>query len=181
MSKTVTLLGISGSLRKQSYNNSLLVAAKELLPAHCKLIIADLSELPCYNQDLENPLPPSVERLKQQIKEANGVLLATPEYNYSMSGLMKNVLDWVSRPYGNNTWDGKPVALMGASMGLQGTSRAQYHMRQVFVALNIKTFNRPELMISAASDKFDGEGKLQDPKTRQKLQEFLTGFLQFLN
>lgn len=177
MKESVTLLGIAGSLRKQSYNRALLIASQELLPSYCKLVIAELSDLPIYNQDEESPLPSSVASLKQQIKEADGILISTPEYNYSMPGLLKNVLDWASRPYGQNSWDGKPVAMMGATVGLQGTSRAQYHLRQVFVALNVRVLNRPELMISTASEKFNQEGQLSDPKTRQKLQEFLTAFL----
>lgn len=173
----ITLLGITGSLRRQSYNRALLMAAKELLPSSCKLDIVDLGDLPLFNEDNENPLPPSVHKLKKQVQEARGILLATPEYNFSMPGVLKNGLDWVSRPSGQSAWDGKLIGMMGASQGQMGTSRAQYHLRQVFVALNMRTFNRPEFMLPSCGDKFDPSGKLIDPNARDKLSRFLKSFV----
>jgi chromate reductase len=134
MEKKVKILGFAGSLRKQSYNRGLLQAALEVAPStNCNLEIFDLEGIPLYNQDEENKLPKSVVQLKAKVRAADAILIATPEYNYSIPGVLKNALDWASRPYGDNAWDNKPVAIMGASPGMQGTSRSQYHLRQVFV------------------------------------------------
>ena len=112
-----------------------------------------------------------------KVRAADAILIATPEYNYSMPGVLKNALDWGSRPYGDNAWDNKPVAIMGASPAMQGTSRAQYHMRQVFVYLNMHPLNQPELMVGTASDKFDATGLLTDPKARKKIAELLVALV----
>lgn len=171
--RTIKILGIAGSLRKASYHRGLLRAAQEMAPKGCEIEIFDLDPIPLYNQDLETPLPLTVSTFKQKIRDSHAVLIATPEYNYSIPGVLKNALDWCSRPYGENAWNAKPVAMLGASPGLQGTSRAQYHLRQVFVALNMHPLNKPELMIALAQDKFDSNGSLIDPKARQKLAELL--------
>jgi chromate reductase, NAD(P)H dehydrogenase (quinone) len=177
MKKKVKILGFAGSLRKQSYNRGLLQAALEVAPPNCNLEIFDLKEIPLYNQDEETNLPQSVVRLKAKVRAADAILIATPEYNYSIPGVLKNALDWGSRPYGDNAWDNKSVAIMGASPGMQGTSRAQYHLRQVFVYLNMHPLNRPEVMIGSAQDRFDAKGSLSDPKTRQKIAELLTALM----
>ncbi|MBS3904008.1 MAG: NAD(P)H-dependent oxidoreductase [Simkania sp.] len=177
MEKQVKILGIAGSLRKQSYNRGLLQAAVELSPPNCILEIFDLASIPLYNQDDEAQLPKSVLLLKEKIRAANALLIATPEYNYSIPGVLKNTLDWGSRPYGDNAWNNKPVALMGASLAVQGTSRAQYHLRQVFVTLNMHPLNQPELMVGLAQNKFDDTGKLIDLKTREKITELLTALI----
>lgn len=177
----IKIIGISGSLRKNSYNTGLLQAALKVLPPNTHLEILSLGELPLYNQDLENPLPPAAAHFKAKIQSADALLIATPEYNYSFSGVLKNALDWGSRPYGNNSWDNKPVALMGATVGAQGTSRAQYHLRQVFVTLNMRPLNKPELMISSAQDKFDAEGNLTDPKIQQRIGELLNALITQVN
>lgn len=174
MEKKIRVVAFAGSLRKQSYNRGLLQAAIEVAPPNCNLEIFDLEGIPLYNQDKETPLPESVVRLKAAVRAADAVLIATPEYNYSIPGVLKNALDWGSRPYGDNAWDNKPVAIMGASAGMQGTSRAQYHLRQVFVYLNMHPLNKPEVMIGSAQDRFDAKGHLTDPKTRQKIAELLT-------
>lgn len=173
MEKKIKILGIAGSLRKQSYNRGLLQAAVEVAPSNCSLEIFDLEGIPLYNQDQEANLPPSVVNLKAKVRAADAILIATPEYNYSMPGVLKNALDWGSRPYGDNAWDNKPVALMGASPAVQGTSRSQYHLRQVFIYLNMHALNKPELMVGTAQDRFDSKGSLTDPKTRQKIAELL--------
>src|SRR3990167_9441513 len=162
MEKKIKILGIAGSLRKQSYNRGLLQAALETLPLNCSLEIFDLASIPLYNQDEETHLPQAVSLLKQKVRAADALLIATPEYNYSIPGVLKNALDWGSRPYGDNAWDNKPVAIMGASPGIQGTSRAQYHLRQVFVYLNMHPLNQPELMVGTAQDRFDAAGRLTD-------------------
>lgn len=174
MNKKIKILGIAGSLRKQSYNRSLLEVALEVLPPYCNLEIFDLQEIPLYNQDEEKNPPPIVVQLKEKVRSADAILIATPEHNYSMPAVLKNALDWGSRPYGNNAWDNKPVALMGATIGTLGTARAQYHLRQVFVTLNMHALNKPEVMISSAQDKFDAQGKLIHAATRQKIGELLT-------
>lgn len=177
MAKKIKILGICGSLRKQSYNRGLLQAAVETAPADCELKIFDLEGIPVYNQDLEANMPPAVAHLKEQVRAADAILIATPEYNYSIPGILKNALDWGSRPYGDSAWDDKPVAIMGASPAVQGTSRAQYHLRQVFVYLNMHQLNKPELMVALAQDKFDAQGKLTDPKVRQRVGELVTALV----
>lgn len=169
----VKILGIAGSLRKTSYHRGLLRAAQEVAPKNCEIESFDLDSIPLYNQDLETPLPLAVATLKEKVRGAHALLIATPEYNYSIPGVLKNALDWGSRPYGDNAWHGKPVAIMGASPALQGTSRAQYHLRQVFVTLNMYPLNKPELMIGLSQDKFDASGSLIDPKAREKLSELI--------
>src|SRR4030065_1292181 len=130
MNKPVNILGFAGSLRKNSYNKALLRAAMELLPTDAKLEIFDLEGIPPFNQDFETQMPEKVKEFKAKIKEADGTLIATPEYNYSIPGVLKNAIDWASRPHGDNAFDGKPVAIMGASVGMLGTDRAQYDLRR---------------------------------------------------
>ncbi len=179
MGKKIKILGLAGSLRKQSYNRGLLQTALEVAPADCSLEIFDLEGIPLYNQDEEAKLPQSVAHLKAKVCAADAILIATPEYNYSIPGVLKNALDWGSRPYGDNSWDNKPVAIMGASPAIQGTSRAQYHLRQVFVYLNMHPLNKPELMIGSAQDKFDANGRPIDPKIRQRITELLVALTAF--
>ena len=178
MKKKVKILGIAGSLRKKSYNKALLQTALEVAPADCQLEIFDLSKIPLYNQDEETRMPASVVDFKAKILAADAILIATPEYNYSIPGVLKNAIDWASRPYGDSAWNGKTVALMGASPAVQGTSRSQYHLRQVFVYLNMHALNQPELMIGQAMDRFDAEGRLTDAKSRQKVAELLSALIE---
>ena len=126
-----------------------------------------------FNQDLEANLPQSVAEFKKKIKDADAILVATPEFNYSIPGVLKNALDWGSRPYGDNSFDDKPAAIMGASIGMIATGRAQYHLRQMFVFLNVHAINRPEVMVGTAADKFDKDGKLTDQHSRDKIRECL--------
>ena len=169
----LTILGIAGSLRRGSYNRALLRAAQQLVPAHVALDLFDLADIPLFNQDEEGKPPPPVVELKARIRAADAVLFATPEYNYSIPGVLKNAIDWASRPSGDNAWSGKPVAVIGASVGRLGTARAQYHLRQVFVTLNMYALNQPEAMISNASELFDAEGNLTDEKTRDHVRRLL--------
>lgn len=177
MAAKIKILGICGSLRKNSYNLGLLKAALEVAPQDCQLELFSLQGIPPFNQDEEGKLPEAVALLKQKVHSSDALLIATPEYNYSFSGVLKNALDWGSRPYGDSCWDDKIVALMGASVSMQGTSRAQYHLRQVFVYLNMHPLNKPELMLGTCQDKFDAEGNLIDPKARQKLEELLQALI----
>ena len=172
------IIGISGSLRKDSYNSALLRAAQELLPEEMTLEIADISSVPLYNGDLEaSHFPESVLALREKIQKADGLLLAMPEYNYSMSGVLKNTIDWLSRPVNNSVvLSEKPLALMGASLGMMGTARALYHMRQTAVFLNMHLLNRPEVFISFANTKFDEHLKLTDAPTRDIIAQLLKSF-----
>jgi chromate reductase len=172
MSNPLTILGIAGSLRKNSYNRAALRAAQQLAPEGAKVEIFELEGIPTFNQDEQNP-PDKVKQLKAQIRAADAILLATPEYNYSIPGVLKNAIDWASRPYGDNAWQGKPVALMGASIGSLGTSRAQYHLRQVFVFLDMLPINKPEVMIGSAGQRFDQAGNLIDQDTRKLIRGLL--------
>ena len=169
----IRILGIPGSLREASYNKAALRAAQELLPDGATLEVFDLQGLPAFNEDDERALPARVVELKAGIREADAILIATPEYNYSVPGVLKNAIDWASRPYGDNAWDGKPVAIMGASPGPRGTARAQYHLRQTFVFLNMYPVNRPEVMISNAAQRFDAQGRLVDEGSRARIRQLL--------
>jgi chromate reductase, NAD(P)H dehydrogenase (quinone) len=173
MNNPFTILGIAGSLRKGSYNRAALRAAQQLAPQGVKVEIFDLDGIPGFNQDEERNPPVQVAELKARIRAADAILLVTPEYNYSVPGVLKNAIDWASRPYGESAWDGKPVALMGASVGFTGTARAQYHLRQSFVFLNMHPLNQPEVMIGSAQEKFDANGNLTDEKTRQVIKNLL--------
>ncbi|MFZ4632246.1 MAG: NADPH-dependent FMN reductase [Patescibacteria group bacterium] len=177
--KTIKILGISGSLRKESYNLSLLTAAAKLLPAEVELEIYSLDKLPMYNQDLEYTENPAVTELKTKLKESDAVLFSGPEYNYSIPGALKNAIDIASRPWGDNTWAGKPAAIMGATVGNLGTSRMQYHLRQVLVGLDMHLLNKPELMISTVQDKISPSGVLTDEHTQEKIAELLIALVEW--
>src|ERR1700720_4818425 len=155
MSRHVRILGIAGSLRRGSYNQAALRAAKLLVPENSEIDLFQLDGIPMFNEDDEKRPPSSVLELKKRIRSADAVLIVTPEYNYSIPGVLKNAIDWASRPLGDSAWEGKPVAVMGASGGPQGTSRAQYHLRQILVTLNLFTLNQPEVMIADAAGRFD--------------------------
>jgi chromate reductase len=172
---TIKILGIAGSLRKGSYNRAALKAAQGLVPAGATLEILDLPDLPGFNQDSEKSPPAAVTDMKARIRAADAILLATPEYNYSIPGVLKNAIDWASRPYGDSAWKGKPVAIMGASPGALGTARAQYDLRKCFVFLDMPVVNQPEVMISAAADKFDKDGNLTDAKAKELIGKVLVG------
>jgi chromate reductase, NAD(P)H dehydrogenase (quinone) len=148
-------------------------AATQLVPEDATLDVFELDGIPAFNQDEEQNPPPKVVDLKRRIREADAILIVTPEYNYSIPGVLKNAIDWASRPYGDSAWNEKPVALMGASIGTIGTARAQYHLRQVFVFLNMFPINQPEVMISNAGERFDAEGNLRDETTKKLIRQLL--------
>jgi chromate reductase len=177
MNSPLTILGIAGSLRKASFNRAALRAAQQLVPDGASLEIFDLEGIPPFNQDDEAHPPERVTLFKQRIRAADAILIVTPEYNYSIPGVLKNAIDWASRPYGDNSWDGKPVAMMGASVGPMGTSRAQYHLRQVFVFINMLPLNKPEVMIANASQRFDANGNLTDEETKIHIQKLLVALV----
>ncbi len=167
------ILGICGSLRKGSYNHSALLAAQKLAPAGVTIATFDIGDLPLFNQDLEATPPARVTELKAAIRAAEAVLIVTPEYNYSVPGVLKNAIDWASRPYGDSAWAGKPVAIMGASTGQFGTARAQYHLRQMSVFLDMYPLNQPEVMIANAAERFDKDGNLTDEPTKEFIRKQL--------
>jgi chromate reductase len=173
MEKKVSILGFAGSLRKGSYNKALLRAALEMVPSDAELKVFEIEGMPLFNQDLEGNPPQIVKDFKAQIRRADAVLIVTPEYNYSIPGVLKNAIDNASRPYGDNAFAGKPVAMMGASVGMLGTARAQYHLRQSCVFLDMHPLNQPEVMVPFAQDKMDQSGRVTDPKTREKIKELL--------
>jgi len=181
MEKTVNILGFAGSLRKGSYNKALLRAALELVPKGVKLEIFDLEGVPPFNQDLENRPPQKVKEFKAKIRAADAILIATPEANYTLPGALTNAMNWASRPYGDNAFDGKPVGVMGATIGTLGTSRAQYHLRQSFVFLNMLPVNQPEVMVPFAQEKIDKDGKVTDQKTREKIGQLLESLVAWTN
>ncbi len=173
------ILGLSGSLRKGSYNSGLLRAAQQVLPAGVILEIFDLASIPLYNGDVEAAgFPEPVREFKARILAADALLIATPEYNYSIPGVLKNALDWASRPLKENPFNGKPVALMGAG-GQFGTARAQMHLRQVALALDLLPLNRPEVMIQRAAEKFDPDGNLTDDSIRQRIKLLLEALVEW--
>src|SRR5918998_142563 len=173
MSRPVRILGIAGSLRRQSYNRAALRAAAELLPDGATLDMFELDGIPGFSEDDERNPPPQVVELKARIREADAILFVTPEYNYSIPGVLKNAIDWASRPYGDSAWSGKPAAVMGASTGTIGTARAQYHLRQVMVFLNMFPVNQPEVMVGGADERFDTVGNLTDEQTREYVRRLV--------
>src|SRR5215216_2627000 len=178
MSKDIRILGIAGSLRRDSYNRAALRAATELTPAGATLDVFEIDGLPGFSQDEEQNPPAKIVELKQRIREADAILIVTPEYNYSVPGVLKNAIDWASRPYGDSAWNGKPAAIMGASVGTIGTARAQYHLRQMFVFLNVFAVNQPEVMISNAAKRFDADGNLTDERTKDYIRQLLQSLVE---
>ncbi len=171
-SGSVRVLGISGSLRKASYNTALLRAAVELLPPGMALEIFDLALLPIFNQDTEKPFSEAVVAFRTGLAQADALLIATPEYNSSISGALKNAIDWASRSP-QSPLNGKPVAIMGASTGNFGTVRAQLNLRQVLTHVGALTLSKPEVLVARADQAFDAERRLVDAAARGFLQDLL--------
>src|SRR3989442_2027041 len=170
-SSKVAILGISGSGRKRSFNSALLGAARQLLPEKATLDVVDISGLPLYNQDLEHDLPEAVKELKKKIRGANAILIATPEHNYSITAVLKNAIEWGNRPPRDASWSGKPAAIISASTGLRGGARAQLHLRQIMIDLNINSLNRPLQLVANAKAKFDEHLQLLDEEPRQTYRD----------
>jgi chromate reductase, NAD(P)H dehydrogenase (quinone) len=179
-SKIINIFGFAGSLRKDSFNKMLLRAARELSPENVKVDIFDLEGIAFFNQDLENEPNDKLKTFKSKIKAADGILIVSPEYNYSVPGILKNALDAASRPHGTSPFEEKPVGIMGASTGMLGTARAQYHLRQTMVFFNSFVMNRPEIMVNFAEKKFDQAGRLTDEMTVQKVREFMSALEQWI-
>jgi len=177
MAEALRILGVAGSLRAGSLNKALLRAAAELAPDGMEIEVFDLAEVPLYNGDVEAAGdPPGVAAFKQAIAASDGVLMATPEYNHGVPGVMKNAIDWASRPPREAPLGGKPVGLIGASPGQTGTARGQSQLRQAFEFTNSYCMPQPELLVFRAHEKFDGDGTLTDEATAQYLQRYLVAF-----
>ncbi|MHB8404470.1 MAG: NADPH-dependent FMN reductase [Gammaproteobacteria bacterium] len=173
MPMSLKVIAFAGSLRKASYNRLALKAAMELQPAGMEIESFDIASIPIYNEDLrEMGFPPVVETFREKIRAADALLMVTPEYNYSMPGVLKNAIDWASRPP-DQPFNDKPAAIMGASGSLLGTVRAQYDLRRSCVFLNMHLINKPEVMIAQAHNKFDASGRLTDETTRKLIAELL--------
>lgn len=173
MADQISILGIAGSLRKDSYNKAALRAAQQLCPQGAKLEVCDIAGLPLFNQDDERNPDPKVQDFKQRIRAADAILISTPEYNYSIPGVLKNAIDCASRPYGDSAWAGKPVALMSASTSIFGGVRAQYHLRQSFIFLNMEDVKQPEVAIPSAPQRFDAQGNLTDETSKKLIAQLL--------
>jgi chromate reductase, NAD(P)H dehydrogenase (quinone) len=175
-SQPLHVLGFSGSLRKASYNTALLRAATELMPPDMTLEIFDLSPLPMFNQDAEKPFPEAVVEFRTRLAQADALLIATPEYNSSLSGALKNAIDWASRSP-QPPLNGKPVAIIGASTGNFGTIRAQLHLRQVLTHVGALPLGKPEVLVARAEQVFNAEGKLVDEAARGFLRDLLAALV----
>jgi chromate reductase len=178
MANPITILGIAGSLRKDSYNKGALRAAQQLCPEGANIEGYDLAGLPLFNQDEEKNPTAKVAEFKQKIRAADAILIATPEYNYGMPGVLKNALDVASRPYGDNAWNGKAVALMSAALSMGGGVRSQYQLRQAFVFLNMEAVVQPEVAIGNATQRFDASGQLTDETSKKLIRQLLEALVQ---
>jgi len=174
----MNVLGISGSLRKDSFNAMALRAAQKLAPAGMSISIGDISQIPLYNEDVRDKGDPAaVTALKAQMHAVDAILIVTPEYSFSVPGVLKNALDWLARPP-TPLFDGKVVSIMGASTGNVGTARSQYHLRQVLVGMGAFTAGKPEVFISNAASKFNAQGELSDAPTAKVIGELLVSLQQ---
>ena len=172
--RVLEVVGIAGSLRKASFNRALLKALAEIAPAGLHITTHDLDSIPMYNGDAEAAgVPPPVAALREAVGKADGLLIATPEYNYGIPGVLKNTIDWLSRPPKPLVLSGKPTGILGATPGMWGTVRAQKQLREVFHGTNTPTMARPEMLISKAGEKFSADGTLTDDPTREFLKAFL--------
>ena len=176
------ICAISGSLREQSFNTKLLRAAARLAGDTMTIEVIRLNDIPLYNGDDDTPdtQPQAVLDLAARLRTADGLVISTPEYNYSISGVLKNTIDWLSRVKGQ-PFNGKPVGILGAAAGQIGSARAQYHLRQVLVGLNPRVMNRPEFFMSAAHTRFDDQGNLTDTDSETFLQTYVTAFEKWVN
>lgn len=170
----MNILGISGSLRRSSYNTALLRAATSLAPGGMAILLADVSAVPLFNEDVEAEGDPGpVAALKKRVREADALLIACPEYNHSIPGVLKNAIDWLSRPPGRAVLGGKPCGIIGASPGFTGAVRGQAHLRYVLHALTLNVLPQPELLVGGVRDKFDDALALTDAKTAELLRDYL--------
>ena len=177
MARKFKVAGISGSLRKGSYNTATLRAAQELAPATLEIDIVTLEDVPLFSQDLEaQGWPPRVQDLRERIGASDAVIFASPEYNYSVTGVLKNAIDWLSRPEGDAPLNGKPAGIVGATPAFVGTARGQAHLRQIVFYNAMPLLPTAEVLIARANQRFDDDGKLTDEQTREVLKDMLDKF-----
>lgn len=172
----MNILAFSGSLRKESFNTALARAFVANASDGVTIELADISTVPLYNQDDEAAFPEVVAALKERIRAADGVLIVTPEYNRSIPGVLKNVIDWTSRPYGDNAWERKPVYVASASIGPIAAALAQYELKRALLYLNARVLGQPEFLLGKAQDVFDADGKLLDEHTKTHIVDALAAF-----
>jgi chromate reductase len=177
----VNVLAFAGSLRKESYNRKLLLASQELAPEGMRIEIHDLADIPLYNMDLEAAFPAAVTEFKESIRAADGLLIACPEHNFSFSGVLKNALDWASRPPTDDLFKDKPVVLQSASTSWAGGIRAQYHLRQVLGYFPMRELRFPEVLVGSCKSKFDDQGRLTDEMARGQVEKQLAAFMDMLS
>jgi chromate reductase len=177
---TTTIAVIVGSLRKESYNRKLAQAVARLAPPDFTFKILDISDIPLYNQDHDADPAPSVKRLKEEVAAAQGVLFVTPEYNRSIPGVLKNILDHGSRPYGKSVWAKKPAGILGATPGATGTAMAQQHLRNIISALDMPTLEQPEAYITITDTFFDATGGIGE-HSKAFLQKWMDSFVAWVN
>ncbi len=177
----IKVLAFAGSLRTGSYNKALIRTAVELAPENISLEVFDLEGIPPFNQEFEGNPPQKVAEFKEKIRNADALLIATPEYNYSIPGVLKNAIDWASRPKADMPLEGKPVAIMSASTGRFGGARAQYQLRQSFIFLNMHPVNRPEVMLSDAAHNVDANGRVTNEQTCQLIRQLLQSLASWTN
>ena len=184
MSDYIQLIGMSGSLRKGSYNTMLLKAAAQLLPADVSMDIVSIEDIPLYNADLDLPAarqrPEAVEHLRKMLTDADGILISSPEYNYSIPGGLKNAIDWASRGEDSPLLR-KPVAVIGATTGLWGTARMQVAFHNVFLFLDMKPVYKPEVLVAQAEKKFDNEGNLTDELAKKLIKQKLKALKEMIH
>ncbi len=173
MADPIKILGIAGSLRKASYNLAALRAAQQVCPGDARIDLCTLEGIPPFNEDLEKSPPQKVIDLKSRIRAADAILIATPEYNYGLPGVLKNAIDWASRPYGDSAWNGKPVAILSAALSMGGGVRAQYQLRQSFVFLNMDAVVQPEVAIGNAPQRYDAQGNLTDETSKKLIAQLV--------
>jgi chromate reductase len=176
-----TAVAFAGSLRKASYNRALARALPDLAPPALAVTVEEIDAIPLYNFDVEQTaFPEPVTRLKQVLRDADGTLIVTPEHNFSVPGVLKNTIDWISRPPGDAALRGKPVGILGATTGLTGTARAQMHLRTILVNLNAMVMPQPAVQIARANHVFDGDGRLADEDTAKHVRAFLEAFVRWI-
>ena len=181
VTRVFNVVGFAGSLRRGSYNRALLRAAAELAPSALQIVIHELDGIPLYNGDVEAAgAPSSVVQLRDAVRKADGLLIASPEYNHGVPGVLKNAIDWLSRPPRESALNGKVAAVMGASPGMTGTARGQSQLRQAFVFTNTYALLQPEVLVARAHEKFDADGRLVDQATRDFLATFLQRFTELI-
>lgn len=171
---------IVGSLRKESTNKKLAKALMRIGKGKLNFTLVEIADIPLYNQDMENELPAPVARLKAAVATADAVLFVTPEYNRSMPGVLKNVIDWGSRPYGQNVWAGKPAAVAGTSPGHVATAVCQSHLRSILTMLGMVLVSQPEVYIVDRSGLIGDDGSVSDESTEKFLLSFVTRFAEWI-